>query len=174
MKAQRQQMSSSLLCQTYTYMSHLFHLWDGRKHPSHILSFSSALFFCKLIILCLFCAVCPDGEAPCSHNAVVIPPAHGALAPVNTLPIVSWTSFIPPAPVAPPCPRPAELDRLHTVQVSLPDILSTGQGKPCVVMIWWCTICRCFCGMVRDLAALRVAQLKEWEVFKNVHYELDV
>ncbi|KAI3367283.1 hypothetical protein L3Q82_008328 [Scortum barcoo] len=37
------------------------------------------------------------GEAPCSHNAVVIPPAHGALAPVNTLPIVSWTSFIPSA-----------------------------------------------------------------------------
>lgn len=50
------------------------------------LSFQSALF---LIILFLFFAVCPDGEASCSHNAVVIPPAHGALTLVNTLPIVS-------------------------------------------------------------------------------------
>lgn len=32
--------------------------------------------------------MCPDGKASSSHNAVVIPPAHGALAPVNTLPIV--------------------------------------------------------------------------------------
>lgn len=139
-----------------TYISHLCH---RHKHASHILSFSSVLFFCKLIIPCLFCAVCPDGKASCSHNAVVIPPAHGALAPVNTLPIVSWTSFISPALVVPPCPRPAELDRLRTVQVSLPQPLFTGQGKPCVVVIWWCAVCR---NMGRDLkAVLRVTHWRE-------------
>lgn len=56
----------------------------------------------------------PDGEASCSHNAVVIPPAHGALAPVNTLPIVSWASFTPPGPRDTPSLWSAELDRLHT------------------------------------------------------------
>lgn len=149
-----------LMCWTYTYIFRLFHLWNGQKHPPHILSFSSALIFCKLITLCLFCSVCPDGEASCSHNAVVIPPAHGALAPVNTRPIVSWTSSYP-GPAVPPCPWPAELHRLHTVQVNLPEILCTGQGKPCVVMIWWCTICQCFCGMSTGLAVLRGTQVKK-------------
>lgn len=142
--------------------SHISDLCHRHEHASHILSFSSVLFFCKLIIPCLFCAVCPDGKASCSHNAVVIPPAHGALTPVNTLPIVSWTSFISPALVIPLCPRPAELGRLHTEQVSLPQPLSTGQGKPCVVVIWWCAICWCFSGMGKDSkAVLRVTHWRE-------------
>lgn len=94
---------------------------------------SSDLFFCKLIIFSLFCSACPDGKASCSHNAVVIPPAHGALSLVNTLPIVS--RFAPPAPVVRRTPGPAEPPRLRTVRVSLPDILSAAQGKPSVVIM---------------------------------------
>ncbi len=117
------------------YTSYIFHVGDRHTHPSHILSFSSAIFFCKLIMLCLLFALCPDGMVSCSHNAVVIPPANGALALVNTLPIVSWTFFIPPAPVVPQGSRHVELDRLPTVQIKLNETLCAGQGNTCVVMI---------------------------------------
>lgn len=88
----------SLTCQTYTYISNVS-VTDIKIHPTvcpfYQHSFSASSLYSA------FSAPCPDGKASCSHNAVVIPPAHVALAPVNTLPIVSWTSFIPPAPGVP-------------------------------------------------------------------------
>lgn len=78
----------------------------------------------------------PDGEASCSHNAVVIPPAHGALAPVNTLPIVSWASFTPLTP--PAIPQAHGLQSwpgFILMSVHVQSALSTGQEKSCVVIM---------------------------------------
>lgn len=105
------------------------YLLSRRHTQGSVLQFVllSAHFFCKLIILCLFCAVCPDGKASCSHNAVVIPPAHVALVLVNTLSIVSWTSFLPPAPGVPLFPACGAGKASYCT--SLPGTLSIGQGN---------------------------------------------